>query len=143
MIGKLCHESVLQTIVSHHDRGHFGVYAGSRRDLRFWQRAGTRPAAAGYHSRRYNWSLQFRFTLVQLFYPASRRAWLYSAGFLRSVYISQHGFPVGPTGLLWYTANQRIGSVCTGRICHRFFLHDENDGLSRGDLRRNEYIPNS
>ena len=50
--------------------------------------------------------------LCRLLYPGSRRAWFYSAGFRRSVHISQHYLPVGPIGLLHYTANQRIDSLC-------------------------------
>ena len=49
------------------------------------------------------------------------------------MYISEHDLPVGPLGLLRYTANKRIDSLFAGRIWHRLFLHDENDGLSRRD----------
>ena len=47
--------------------------------------------------------------------------------------------------LVSFDAQLTSASILTvlGGICHRLFLHDENDGLSRHDLRWNEHIPNS
>ena len=90
MIGNLCNQAYCKLLLATAITA-FSVCVGAQ-DVTFDFDSALVHAPLPLDIRRYNWSLQFRFALVQLFYPASGHRCLYSAAFLRAVYISSMVF---------------------------------------------------